>query len=64
MRAHNIGLVFMKNCQTLSLNYHQISLDTHLIGSSEGECGGLVVESLTPYREVRGSIPTSAVLCT
>ena len=28
-----------------------------------GERGGLVVESLTPEREVGGSIPTCAVLC-
>ena len=28
-----------------------------------GERDGLVVESLTPEREVGGSIPTSAVLC-
>ena len=28
-----------------------------------GEHGGLVVESLTPEREVGGLIPTSAVLC-
>ena len=28
-----------------------------------GEHGGLVVESLTQEREVRGSIPISAVLC-
>ena len=29
----------------------------------DGECGGLVVEPLTPEREVGGTIPTSAVLC-
>ena len=28
-----------------------------------GECGGSVVECRTPEREVRGSRPTSAVLC-
>ena len=28
-----------------------------------GERGGLVVESLTPEREVGSSIPTSTVLC-
>ena len=28
-----------------------------------GERGGSVVEHLTPEREVRGSKPTSAVLC-
>ena len=30
---------------------------------SEGERGGSVVECRTPEREVRGSRPTSAVLC-
>ena len=28
-----------------------------------GERGGLVVEPLTPEREVGGSIPTSTLLC-
>ena len=31
--------------------------------SALGERGGLVVESLTPEREVGGSIPNSAMLC-
>ena len=30
---------------------------------SHGQRGGLVIESLTPEREARVSIPTSTVLC-
>ena len=36
--------------------FHEITIDT-------GERGGSVVECRTPEREVRGSRPTSAVLC-
>ena len=45
------------------------ALTSHIVTSSishiyeEGERGGSVVECRTPEREVRGSRPTSAVLC-
>ena len=38
-------------------------LDFGLVSSDPGERGGSVVECRTPEREVRGSRPTSAVLC-
>ena len=34
-----------------------------MVDISKGERGGSVVECRTPEREVRGSRPTSAVLC-
>ena len=37
--------------------------DTQVTLYLSGEPGGLVVESLTPEREVGGLIPTPAVLC-
>ena len=40
-----------------------ISIDMQCILEHFGERGGSVVECRTPKREVRGSRPTSAVLC-
>ena len=61
---------FVCSVLSLLLVYMQIMNESHCnkinnVGFSprERERGGLVVESLTPEREVEGSIPTSAVLC-
>ena len=49
---------------TLSRSLHQIRwCGGGATSSSQGERGGSVVECRTPEREVRGSRPTSAVLC-
>ena len=51
--------VFSKPC--ICLNISKIYI--HVSLSIWGERGGSVVECRTPEREVRGSRPTSAVLC-
>ena len=56
---------FVHKKHTIRLNRNtQLSVTSkECLLSSGGERGGLVVESPTLEREVRGSIPTSAVLC-
>ena len=46
-----------------SLTLHTLLANTDTYKCSLGERGGSVVECRTPEREVRGSRPTSAVLC-
>ena len=49
------------DCQYLQVTVFDIF--TGLLSKTGGERGGSVVECRTPEREVRGSRPTSAVLC-
>ena len=56
MRTHNIG--FYEDLTKISLNYHQISSNTHLISSAElGDPIGWANNALNIWRNLHDTIP-------
>ena len=61
--ASKFKMLIKKSVNRFRLFHSKIVLGSLLILLLRGEHGGSVVECRTPEREVRGSRPTSAVLC-
>ena len=56
-------MLYLNICTQQNAKNKHLCCNLFWVNVKCGECGGSVVECRTPEREVRGSRPTSAVLC-